>query len=234
MNSIVDTDVISWAARFGMKSRVVCIHHQKIFKDITSEDVMRVLFNFRTMEWWIIQPCNALCRNVPWLLPSHGGGWGRVQLLPRDKAVDQWMMHGWMITILFYFCNTTLCFNNDIQWQVWLEMICWAAHWSHLQRLLFWLLPALNKLSSRSSDWRNTGNDFSFATCRLALEGWLDSMDLLLGASTLEFCRIWPNVSRVLIKTVWNSTCDFYQQSELYKRALSTDNHTGWYHITTW
>lgn len=100
MNSIVDTDVISWAARFGMKSRVVCIHHQKIFKDITSEDVMRVLFNFRTMEWWIIQPCNALCRNVPWLLPSHGGGWGRVQLLPRDKAVDQWMMHGWMITIL--------------------------------------------------------------------------------------------------------------------------------------
>lgn len=211
MNSSADSDVISWAARFGMKSRVVCIRHPKMFKDIKSGDVMRVLFNFRTMEWRIFQPRNALCKMSPDSCPAMKvAGVGSSFCQGIKQQMNGWCMAGWY---LFYsmWClgENPLCFNNDVQWQVWLEMICWAAHWSHLQVLLFWLLPALNKkLSSRSSNRRNTGDDSSFATCRLALEGW--SIDLLLGASTLEFCSIWPNVSRVLIKTVWNSTCDFY------------------------
>lgn len=70
--------------------------------------------------------------------------------------------------------------------------------------------------------------------CRLALEGMSDSIDLLMVASTIEFCRIWPNVSRVLIKTLWNSFCDIYWQSKLCKWALLSENQTGWHHITAW
>lgn len=197
-------------AHFGMKHkimnmiRILCMTHQKIFEDIRVK-MRGQTFSLRSGRW-IFQLCNELttCPGVPQLLP--------LGCLGQASGMK------------------TFGFKDDLP----LYSTFGSGRWfvgrprSHLQVLHLRLLPALNKkLFHRSGDWHKR-----FFLHKLSIRSWR-MVWLYRSAPRSLGLRIMQHLAkceqRILIKTVWNSTCDFYKQNKLSKWALSTGCHTCWY-----